>query len=776
MPYGIIKVDQVTFTNAGVDQTISVSGIVASISGNITATGTISGNVIRGGTTVSGATVTGNAGQFNTITGNIASFTSGVFAAGSATTPSISFTGDDNTGIYSPGADQVAITTSGTGRLFIDSSGRLLVGTSTARSNFFGTTLSSLTQTEGTGGSTARGALSVINNDVSNNPPYVLLGRSGAATLGSNAAVVSGSRLGTLTFHGADGTSFIEAATVAGEVDGTPGTNDMPGRLVFSTTADGAASPTERMRITSAGLVGIGTSSPSSPLHLSTGSAAASALFASTDTTAYSATSFLSSARLRITGGSATNAYNGITFGNNSNAEGFIGFVQNASGYGDFVVQSYAGSYAEKLRVTSTGNVGIGVTAPGQLLQVGSANGELRIGGSAGLDITHNNSGSTTAEIKQLYAATSASAQLKIISGFTSFHTGTSGTEAARIDSSGRLLVGTSTARAVGGLGTASFQQESTGYEGASASWTLNQNTGDSPWLVLAKSRGTSLGSFTVVNSGDALGRISFQGADGSVFRQGASIFAEADAAWSSGDAPGRLVFSTTADGASSPTERMRIQSSGAILIAKTTDDTNTQGIRFSQFGVGSFSRDADIPLFINRNTDDGGLVVFRQGGVDEGSISVSGTTVSYNGAHLSRWSQLPSGAERTEILRGSVLSNIDEMCEWADEDNEQLNRMKVSDVEGDKNVSGVFQAWDDDDDTYTNDFYCAMTGDFIIRIAEGVTVERGDLLMSAGDGTAKPQDDDIIRSKTIAKVTSTNVSCTYEDGSYCVPCVLMAC
>ena len=74
------------------------------------------------------------------------------------------------------------------------------------------------------------------------------------------------------------------------------------------------------------------------------------------------------------------------------------------------------------------------------------------------------------------------------------------------------------------------------------------------------------------------------------------------------------------------------------------------------------------------------------------------------------------------------------------------------------------------------NDYYLAMTGDFIIRIAEGVTVERGDLLMSAGDGTAKPQDYDIIRSKTIAKVTSTNVSCTYEDGSYCVPCVLMAC
>ena len=115
-------------------------------------------------------------------------------------------------------------------------------------------------------------------------------------------------------------------------------------------------------------------------------------------------------------------------------------------------------------------------------------------------------------------------------------------------------------------------------------------------------------------------------------------------------------------------------------------------------------------------------------------------------------------------------------MCEWGEEDNEQLNRMKISDVEGDPNVSGVFQSWDDDDDTYTNDFYCAMTGDFIIRIAEGTVVQRGDLLMSAGDGTAKPQGDGFVQDKTIAKVTSTHVTCTYDDGSYCVPCVLMAC
>jgi len=121
-------------------------------------------------------------------------------------------------------------------------------------------------------------------------------------------------------------------------------------------------------------------------------------------------------------------------------------------------------------------------------------------------------------------------------------------------------------------------------------------------------------------------------------------------------------------------------------------------------------------------------------------------------------------------------------MVEWGDEDNEQLNKMAVSTVEGDPNVAGVFVNWDtseensEDNISDWNDMNVAMTGDMVIRIAQGTTVARGDLLMSAGDGTAKPQGDDIVRSKTIAKVTSTNVSHTYDDGTYLVPCVLMAC
>jgi len=77
MAYGELKVDSITFTNGGIDTTVSVSGLVQNptFSGDITVTGTISGDVILGGTTVSGATVTGTAGEFGTVTGNTAGFT-----------------------------------------------------------------------------------------------------------------------------------------------------------------------------------------------------------------------------------------------------------------------------------------------------------------------------------------------------------------------------------------------------------------------------------------------------------------------------------------------------------------------------------------------------------------------------------------------------------------------------------------------------------------------------------------------------------------------------
>jgi hypothetical protein len=545
-------------------------------------------------------------------------------------------------------SDIISFHTTDTERARIDSSGRLLLGTSSATDYAGGSGYTPKFQFRGSG--EADSSIAVANAD--GNGILVIVNEGGSSVISDDED------LGKINFKGYDGNSYPDFAQIKASVDGTPGDNDCPGRLTFSTTADGASSPTERVRIDSSGNCGIGVTSPQGPLHVGRGSGNAKIFIQRTNAAAN------------------TDDYGSIIWrSNGGNNNGLIGVARQSAendGYMFFSTAS-GGTLGERLRISSGGSVSIGTSA---------ANASLNI------------------------------------------------------------------------------------YGGASAALFQNSNTG--------------------TGSGDGFFVGNWGGQTGSVWNYENDI----------------INFGTN------NSERVRITSTGDVLISKTTSSFGTEGIVLADAGYIAVTRTSNVPLNVIRNGTDGVLVNFEAQNVIEGTISVSGTTVSYNGAHLSRWSQLPSGAERTEILRGSVLSNLDEMCEWAHaaqdavlyteedelpegvsvgdvktpaveaytEDNEQLNRMKISDVEGDVNVAGVFQAWDDDDDTYDNDFYCAMTGDFVIRIAQGTTVARGDLLMSAGDGTAKPQDDDIVRSKTIAKVTSTTVSTTYSDGSYCVPCVLMAC
>ncbi len=135
-----------------------------------------------------------------------------------------------------------------TERMRIDSSGRLLVGSSSARANFFNSTDTALVQVEGANNNAQRYA-GHIYGVAGAGGPWHIFAKHRSNSIGGTTVVIADDQVGALSFQGSDGTEFVEAARIEALVDGTPGSNDMPGRLVFSTTADGASSPTERMRI-----------------------------------------------------------------------------------------------------------------------------------------------------------------------------------------------------------------------------------------------------------------------------------------------------------------------------------------------------------------------------------------------------------------------------------------------------------------------------------------------------------------------------------------------
>lgn len=85
-----------------------------------------------------------------------------------------------------------------------------------------------------------------------------LFNKSRSSVIGTQTTVQSGDSLGFFLFRGSDNVNFIDAAAIEAFVDGTPGTNDMPGRIVFSTTKNGSAGVTEAMRIDSQQRVGLG--------------------------------------------------------------------------------------------------------------------------------------------------------------------------------------------------------------------------------------------------------------------------------------------------------------------------------------------------------------------------------------------------------------------------------------------------------------------------------------------------------------------------------------
>ena len=395
-----------------------------------TVTGTTANFVTVSGTTVTGTTASFTSGIFTSLSGTTHTITSGVFALGTAALPSISFVSDPNTGIYSPGADQVAVATNGTTRLFVDANGSIGVGTSSPTSYGAGITTESL---NGSAGSITdfyfNGVRQGLVGTFASNE--MLIDTAGAAIplkLLTNSAERARIR--------ADGTFEIKGAGTAGS---SPGFSVNP------------STPANSFVIDSSGRLGIGISSPSQSLQVvgaiaSTGQAPA----LTSSSTFFDYIVALNTARFAAVG-NTTGTAAPIYFSQYS-SDGSVGR--------DAVV------------IDSTGRVGIGTTGPSATLHVNgttfansTADGiallETGTSGSAVnqyMILSHSPGAGAYSYTSLKFGTTeflgagenlsSYAGAVKINApnssvGYVQFLIGTA--EKARIDNSGRLLVGTIT-------------------------------------------------------------------------------------------------------------------------------------------------------------------------------------------------------------------------------------------------------------------------------------------------------------------------------------------
>ena len=246
--------------------------------------------------------------------------------AGTQSAPALVFDADVNSGIFHPTADTIAASTAGSERVRITPNGYVLVGTNIEPSS---------------GDAHAQNARFVIRGRIGNSAD------SGRINLQRGSAASNGSSIGSITFTDNGNNAYARIETLA---DAATGTNDYPGAIAFSTTPDGAASPVERLQITSDGKTNLGQSAGAvgSKLNIFNGSDNQNILgiTGADESTEYAALG-ISPGNAVITGGGIGTTSTGIIF---RTAEG--------------------GTEVERMRIRPTGLIGIGTSNPTSPLHV----------------------------------------------------------------------------------------------------------------------------------------------------------------------------------------------------------------------------------------------------------------------------------------------------------------------------------------------------------------------------------------------------------------------
>ena len=435
----------------------------------------------------------------------------------------------------------------------------------------------------------------------------------------------------------------------------------------------------------------------------------------------------------------ADSGHSGITIRSGTSSHGSIYFSDATSGGGEYdgyIEYEHANQRFNfgtagntRMRIDSSGNVGVGHTNP-------SAFGKFVVSGTGNL--VNLNASSGAASLK-FYENGSGRFNLDTLNGSVGLAFKNGSSEFARIDSSGRLLVGASSTRNKWNnqtIGANLLQVERAGDANAAAiSITANSGTTNNTSavsaaarLLLGRTRGTSVGSNQGIANGDILGDVSFQGMDGSEFVEAAAIQAFVDGVPSANDMPGRLVFKTTTDGSSAPSAHMIINRNGECRIGHgDSDPVSTDMVHSIQDpNLGAVTSNLARLVMQERA---GNWISFKSGsGTHYGTISQNGSGVSYGsnsdyrlkdnvqnftgGINLVKqlrpvtfnWNELSGNSDTTSTQRGFIAHEVQavEPTAVTGEKDEMDRYGDCYDAEGRKTQTNVFERQAKEGETWT--------------------------------------------------------------------------